>query len=151
MNKTLCKDEYKKCFNRLDKYVFSKDMAVKDDWYCLLNYHKQQLQAYKDKEDKIRELVKDCEDEQTKTYQKILQVQQNEIDQLERNCDVFYEQMNDAVERTVELNKEKKDLKEWLEEEIEEANQLASVGDNYMRNAHELMILAFKEVLERLG
>ena len=56
--------------------------------------------------------------EQTKTYQKILQEQQAEIDNLQRNCDVFNEHMNNAVERTVELNKQKQNLKEWLEEEI---------------------------------
>lgn len=76
-----------------------------ENWFNKCQHLEQQLQAYKDKEDKIRELVKDKLDEQTKTYQKILNEQQNEIDQLERNCDVFYEQMNDAVERTVELNK----------------------------------------------
>lgn len=52
------------CFDRLDKYVFSRDMAVKEDWYDLLNYHQAQLQAYKDKEDnyqnreiKIRNMI----------------------------------------------------------------------------------------------
>jgi hypothetical protein len=39
-----------------------------------------------------------------KTYQKSLIEMQNDIDNLQRNCDCYYEQMNDAVERTIELN-----------------------------------------------
>lgn len=52
------KENYEECFDRLDKYVFSRDMAVKDDWYYLLNYHRKQLQAYKEKEKEIRRICK---------------------------------------------------------------------------------------------
>lgn len=52
------------------------------------------------------EKLKQDNEEQTKTYQKILQEQQTEIDNLQRNCDLFNEQMNDAVERAMELQKQ---------------------------------------------
>ena len=51
------KKQYEECFDRLDKYVFSRDLAVKEDWYDLLKYHQQQLQAYKNKEDKLRKTL----------------------------------------------------------------------------------------------
>lgn len=59
-------------------------------------------ETIKEQDKELKEL-KDKLDKQTKEYQKILCEQQNEIDQLERNCDAFNEQMNDAAER---LNKE---------------------------------------------
>lgn len=49
------KKDYEECLDRLDKYVFGRDMAVKEDWYDLLNYHKAQLQAYKEKEYNLRD------------------------------------------------------------------------------------------------
>ena len=52
------KKDYEECLDRLDKYVFGRDMAVKEDWYDLLNYHQAQLQAYKDKEKEIRRICK---------------------------------------------------------------------------------------------
>ena len=45
-------------------------------------------------------------EQQTKVYQQSLQEMQNEVDDLQRNCDVFNEQMNDAVERATELQTE---------------------------------------------
>ena len=62
-------------------------------------------------------ILKEKLDKQTKEYQKILQEQQLYIDNLERNCDVFNEQMNDAVERATELQQEKEELIKWLKTE----------------------------------
>ena len=53
-------------------------------------------------------------EQQTKVYQQSLQEMQMEIDDLQRNCDVFNEQMNDAVERAMELQL-KTSKRKWLQ------------------------------------
>lgn len=92
-------------------------------------------------QDKLKQKL----EEQTKTYQKTLQEQQNEIDQLERNCDVFNEQMNDAVERATELQQEKEDLIKWLDIKIKHISWFDNSG--YTRGEYNTL----KELLEKLG
>lgn len=53
-------------------------------------------------------------EQQTKVYQQSLQEMQMEIDDLQRNCDVFNEQMNDAVERAMELQLKIKQTREMV-------------------------------------
>lgn len=52
------KEEYKKTFERLDKYVFSKDYEVKDDWYYLLNYHQQEISKLQTNWNELKEYCK---------------------------------------------------------------------------------------------
>lgn len=91
-------------------------------------------------------------EEQTKTYQKILQEQQAEIDNLQRNCDVFNEQMNNAVEITAKLKQEKKELIEWLNMQIDFLERTFGVKNKRdVTNEHYTMVQTYKYVLERLG
>ena len=62
-------------------------------------------------------------EQQTKVYQQSLQEMQNEIDDLQRNCDVFNEQMNDAVARTIELKEKIYNAEKMLKRKIEKMKQ----------------------------
>jgi predicted nucleic acid-binding Zn-ribbon protein len=110
---------------------------------------------------KMEEYVRVPKDEyerlknQTKIYQQSLYEFTHEIDDLQRNCDVFNEQMNDAVARAMELTKEKQDLKEWLKEEINKTNktttQVFRDGLGTVIILKKVIAGIYEYVLERLG
>ena len=62
----------------------------------------------------MKDMLKAKLEQQTKVYQQSLQEMQMEIDDLQRNCDVFNEQMNDAVERAMELQLKIKQTQEMV-------------------------------------
>ncbi len=73
-------------------------------------------------------------EQQTKVYQQSLQEMQREIDDLQRNCDVFNEQMNDAVERAMELQKIV-DALEMAKQNMPKGTKFVIVAEeDYLRN-----------------
>lgn len=60
-------------------------------------------------------------------------------------------QLKQEKQELIKWLKEEIEVIKWLKEEIVEENQLPSLRDKYMINAHELRISAFKVVLEKLG